>query len=189
MKIIKNTHPNALKLIVILKRFSWVVLCIFCVNSIQGCFFFDEEIKELRAKINTIKSKPAAEVPLPDRMKEFPKVVYVGEGKRDPFIALNFIRGDDRVVDKCKIDRPKELLEDFPLNSLSMVGSMDQGGRMWVFIRSADDGTVHKLAIGDHLGKNFGEITKITDTEMEILEKMDNPVRGCVKQKTVKTVQ
>lgn len=173
----------------ILKNFcnAKLLLVFFCVFLLQGCFIFDDEVNQARSKIEEIKSRSAENVTPPPKMKEFAALTYSGIGELDPFDPKRMIT--EIVHKKCDEKRKAELLEEYPLEAMSAVGTLYQGGQKWVLIQSPDDGTVHKLGVGDHLGKNFGEITKIGDTEIDILEKINVPFKGCVEMKTVLTIR
>ncbi len=66
-------------------------------------------------------------------------------------------------------NRRKEPLEEFPLDALKMVGTLTRGKETWAVIQ-APDGTVYRSKIGDHLGQNFGMVTKITDERIDLIE-------------------
>ncbi|MDH3369726.1 MAG: pilus assembly protein PilP, partial [Gammaproteobacteria bacterium] len=65
--------------------------------------------------------------------------------------------------------RRKEPLEDYPLDSLKMVGTLMRGKQAWAVIQ-APDGTVHRAQVGDHLGQNSGMIHKISDEKVDLIE-------------------
>ena len=50
-----------------------------------------------------------------------------------------------------------------------MVGILEQRGSVWGLIRDPD-GTIHTVKPGNYLGENFGEIIRITESQVEILE-------------------
>jgi type IV pilus assembly protein PilP len=65
--------------------------------------------------------------------------------------------------------RPKEALEEFPLDGLKMVGFISQENTGHAVIRSPD-GKLHRVKAGNYLGQNFGKITGISETEVKIKE-------------------
>jgi len=67
------------------------------------------------------------------------------------------------------LNRHKEVLESYPLESLSMVGSLQQNNVIFALIKSPD-GTLHRVKIGNHLGQNFGRINHISESEVKLLE-------------------
>ena len=68
-------------------------------------------------------------------------------------------------------NRRKEPLEEYPLDALKMVGTLTRGKRALAVIQ-APDGTVHQAIVGNHLGQNFGRITKISEDKIELIEKI-----------------
>lgn len=66
------------------------------------------------------------------------------------------------------LDRPKEELEEFPLENLKMVGYLQRGAG-YAIVRSPK-GSLHRVKIGNYMGLNFGQITSISDSEIKIKE-------------------
>lgn len=67
-----------------------------------------------------------------------------------------------------ELNRRKEPLEDYPLDSMTMVGSVSKQGRPHALLRV--DRLLYQVAVGDHIGQNFGRITAITETEVRLRE-------------------
>lgn len=67
------------------------------------------------------------------------------------------------------LNRHKEVLESYPLESLSMVGSLQRHDSIFALIKSPD-GTLHRVKIGNHLGQNFGKIDHISEAEVKLSE-------------------
>ena len=65
--------------------------------------------------------------------------------------------------------RPREELENFELDSLRMVGTVRQEGVVWALL-NAKDGTIHRVRVGNYLGKNYGKIVNILDNQIELVE-------------------
>lgn len=66
-------------------------------------------------------------------------------------------------------DRPKEFLEQFNIESLQMVGTIEQKGQLWALIDDGQ-GNVHYVKEGNYLGKNNGKIIATTPTHIQITE-------------------
>ena len=64
----------------------------------------------------------------------------------------------------AEINRRKEPLEAYPLDSMSMVGSVAKQGRPYALLRV--DNLLYQVKVGDYLGQNYGKITKITETDV-----------------------
>lgn len=67
------------------------------------------------------------------------------------------------------LKRRKELLESFPLESLKMVGSLQQNKATYALIR-APDNTLHRVRVGSYLGQDFGLITTVSESEIRLKE-------------------
>ena len=65
--------------------------------------------------------------------------------------------------------RRKEPLEKFPLESLKMVGSLEQDEKSFALIKDPDS-TLHRVKEGSYLGQNFGLISDISESEVNLKE-------------------
>lgn len=68
----------------------------------------------------------------------------------------------------AEINRRKEPLEAYPLDSMRMVGSVTKGGRPYALLRV--DNLLYQVKQGDYLGQNYGKITKISETDVSLRE-------------------
>lgn len=67
-----------------------------------------------------------------------------------------------------EVNRRKEPLEAFPLDSMAMVGSIARSGQPSALLRV--DNLLYQVKVGDYLGQNYGRITKIAETEIALRE-------------------
>ncbi|HUY04728.1 MAG TPA: pilus assembly protein PilP [Rhodocyclaceae bacterium] len=112
--------------------------------------------------------------PLPE-IKPFPVVSYDAGDALDPFKPFGNELEKKLNGGGLKPDfkRPKEPLESYPLESLKMVGVLQQGKVRQAVIRTGT--RVYLVKVGNHLGQNFGVITDITDHEVRIKELVQDP--------------
>lgn len=75
--------------------------------------------------------------------------------------AISSIKPDD--------SRAKEFLEQFTFDSLSMVGTLERGQGNWTLITDPEGG-VHRVAVGNFLGRSHGKIVEMTDTYVAVVE-------------------
>ena len=128
-----------------------------------------------------VKSRTSRNIePIP-QIKTFEPFVYEaknkdGNDRRDPFLPLLASRDQAAIAAagapgaiKPDLDRPKEPLEEFPLDSLRMVGTITMQQRAYALIK-APDAVVHRVSVGDHMGQNYGKITSISETEVVLME-------------------
>jgi len=66
-------------------------------------------------------------------------------------------------------NRPKEFLEQFTLDSLLMVGTLERDDINWTLIKDPEGG-VHRVKPGNHLGRSHGKIVGMTDTYVSVVE-------------------
>jgi type IV pilus assembly protein PilP len=66
-------------------------------------------------------------------------------------------------------NRRKEELESYALDSLRMVGTLEQEEQTWGLVKTSD-GTIHRVAPGNYLGQNDGRITQISEEKIELIE-------------------
>jgi type IV pilus assembly protein PilP len=110
-----------------------------------------------------------------DEPKKFVPFKYESDKAIDPFnsskiaqIAEDKKSGPKSGGLKPDFDRPKEVLESFPLENLKMVGMMKQKTLFFGIIKA--DANLHRVKVGNYMGQNFGIITGITETEITLKE-------------------
>jgi len=95
------------------------------------------------------------------------------ENRRDPFVPerRNVTTTAAPVVHGIVPDpsRPKEALERFPLDALTMVGTLAQGDTIRALIKTPDR-TLFQVSEGNYLGTDHGRITRITEDKIELTE-------------------
>ena len=147
---------------------SLFMACLYCL-TLSGCS--SDGLEDLREFVNTAYAdkKPKVE-PLPEiKMQE--TFIYNAANLTDPFASYNLMPQGLKSASGPRPDpnRRKEPLEDYPLDSLKMVGTLMRGKQAWAVIQ-APDGTVHRAQVGDHLGQNSGMINKITEEKVDLIE-------------------
>ncbi|NLF54375.1 MAG: pilus assembly protein PilP [Thauera phenolivorans] len=98
--------------------------------------------------------------PLPE-IKPFPVVDYGSAMLVEPFQAdrIEPERQAARGGLKPDLQRRREPLESFPLESLKMVGMLERGRASHALIQA--DAHIHQVRVGNHMGQNFGVVTAI----------------------------
>lgn len=117
-------------------------------------------------------AKPSVTPLLPP--KKFLPQPYDGSVGVDPFstqklsVAIKQEAAQPNSLLTAEINRRKEPLEAYPLDNMSMVGSLTRDGRRYALLRV--DSLLYQVKGGDYLGQNFGRITKISETEISLRE-------------------
>lgn len=108
--------------------------------------------------------------PLPE-MKPFPTIAYDSGNLVSPFDSKK-IEPEKKAASggglKPDMNRRREPLEAYPLESLRMVGSISKGTTTVAIVQA--DRTVHHVRSGNYLGQNFGVITNITEADLTLKE-------------------
>lgn len=151
---------------------------------VAGC---GQDMGDLEEYAMEVKSRTSRNIdPIP-QIKTFEPFAYEAADRRDPFQAL--LQSRDQALAAAAggggvrpdIERPKEPLEEFPLDSLRMVGTITMQKRAFALIK-APDTVVHRVSVGDHLGQNFGKITGISETEVVLMEIIPDGLGGYIQR-------
>ncbi|MBU0594478.1 MAG: pilus assembly protein PilP [Pseudomonadota bacterium] len=112
--------------------------------------------------------------PLPE-VKQYEPFPYVAFELPEPFKprklkASNNVGSGDGFPD---MNRRKEALESYELEKLKMVGSLQQNKVIYALIK-APDNSLHRVKVGNYMGVNFGKITSVNETEVQLLEVIED---------------
>lgn len=138
---------------------------------LAGCA---EDRSDLEEYVAETKSREGGDIePLPEFVP-YESFSYDRDDLRDPFIpAREFAEAEDEEDSDSDIapdpDRPREPLEQYPLDSLEMVGTLDRDGQTWGLVQDPD-GTVHRVLEGNYMGQNYGRIVAVRDDGIELIE-------------------
>jgi type IV pilus assembly protein PilP len=139
---------------------------------------------DLQQYIDEVKSRPGRRIdPLPP-IRPAPNFAYDAGTRRSPFIPdtpANIAAANPNAVDGPDPDRPREFLEQFPLDSLRMVGSLEMN-QLKSGLVQATDGLVHRVVVGNHLGQNYGRVVSISDSEIELVEIIPDGLGGYIQR-------
>lgn len=119
--------------------------------------------KDLRGRVD----------PLP-KVKDYEPVPYTAEGEIDPFRPDRIIVAQSGTATAAtgKLapdrDRPKEPLEAFPLESIQMVGTLEQKEAVFALVVAGQN--LYRVRKGNYMGQNFGVITAVNDGQIALRE-------------------
>ncbi|GAA4423392.1 pilus assembly protein PilP [Acidovorax lacteus] len=109
--------------------------------------------------------------------KQFKPQAYTAEDGLEPFNQLKLTQALKRESAQVatnaaliapEMNRRKEPLESYPLDAMSMVGSLDKAGSPTALLRV--DNLIYQVRVGNYLGPNYGKITRITETSIQLRE-------------------
>jgi type IV pilus assembly protein PilP len=113
--------------------------------------------------------------PLPEVLPYMP-LQYNADGTlSDPFKARKASNKSGSL--QPNTNRPKEALEAYPLESLKYVGSLSKNKLSYALIKTPDN-TIQQVKTGNYVGPNFGLVTKIDESAIEIKEIIQDDLTG-----------
>lgn len=148
-----------------------------------------EGYADLDAFMKKADSKPGGRIePLPE-MVVYESFEYSEAGSRSPFtppvekVDTNIQIAEDQSNIKPDLDRPKEVLEYFQLTQLRMVGTLQKqdSDTLWALI-SDNEGGVHRVKEGQHIGKNHGRVVGIQTDGISLIEIVPNGIGGWIER-------
>lgn len=119
----------------------------------------DGRHQDLHDFIGQVAKRPGRAItPIPD-FKPSESYVYPSKIKRrDPFAKKR--KRNTSAVDAPDLQRAKQPLEAFPLDGLHYVGHLQKSGTYWALIQAPNQ-ELHKITIGQYIGKNHGRVVEI----------------------------
>ncbi len=131
-----------------------------------------EEFQDLRDFVKNAGADMRGKIEPPPDVKPYEPFTYDNDANLpDPFKPRKQdARNANRTgMNQPNLNRPKEELEDYPLETLKMVGFLSQKDVGQAVIRSSE-GKIYRIKAGNYIGMNFGQVTSVTETEVKIKE-------------------
>ena len=160
---------------------SGLILLVACATLLAGCEGRQDDLSRYLAEV---KERPATPIPPIPPVRTYTPYEYEGLLGRDPF-RRSTSEGSEQTVQeggpskgpRPDLQRPREYLERFELDTLMMVGTFSKETSDWALIRDPD-GVVHRVAVGNYIGKNHGKVNRISNDEVELSEFIADGVGG-----------
>ena len=169
------------------KRFRLVGLAL-CSTLLVSCS--SSEFSDLEDFMSDTRAQPGGVMtPIPP-FKTYTAFSYSATTLRSPFDRPIEIREITQLqsVSTVKPDegRPKEFLEQFTFDSLAMVGTLSRAGVDWSLMKDPEGG-VHRVKLGNFLGRNHGKIVEMTGSYVAVIEIVSDGNDGWVERpRTIK---
>jgi len=171
----------------VLNRISRVGICLGAVLLLAACS--NSGVSDLEAFVGKVKAgNPGKVEPLPE-LKPFEKYIYSAylDEIKDPFITWETINPK---VDKSRKssgeegsgifpdgERVRETLESYPLETLTMMGTLEYSNANWGLIK-APDGIIYRVKSGNYIGQNHGKISTVSDENIVLVEIVSDGLGG-----------
>ncbi|MGI9307632.1 MAG: pilus assembly protein PilP [Gammaproteobacteria bacterium] len=135
--------------------------------------------EELLAYIDEVKGRPGGRIEALPQIKPYESFQYEAEELRSPFLPD---RPDAPTTTSRPLEaRSKEYLEQFPLDTLDMVGTLDRQGRTYGLVKT-QDGMVHRVMAGNYIGQNDGRIIAVNTAVIQLEELVPDGIGGFYKR-------
>jgi type IV pilus assembly protein PilP len=146
--------------------------------TVAGC---GGDMDDLLAYVDEVKARRGGRIePLP-QIKPYETFTYRADNLRSPFLPDSPAASASTTGPRPDTRRSKEFLEQFPLDTLSMVGTLAREGRTYGLLQT-QDGLVHRVLPGNYVGQNDGRIVAVNDAEIEVLELVPDGIGGFFKR-------
>lgn len=164
-----------------MKKIIYLLPLMFLVGCSSGA-----DTSDLRAFVDSTLSKPRGRIePIP-LFKPYEFFSYSAAGLRSPFELPVLENAEIALQESSNVrpdpDRIKEHLEQFPLGSLAMVGTIKgKDNVLWVLVRDGNGGVV-RVKEGYYMGQSHGRITTVTEQRINLIEIVPNGVGGWIER-------
>jgi type IV pilus assembly protein PilP len=143
-------------------------LLIACL-AVLGCS--GEQYGDLREFVKNSDKLPHGRIPPLPEVKPYEPYTYAAFDLIDPFKPRKIEppKGTSGGGLAPDLNRRREPLEAYPLESLRMVGTLEQKKQMFALVR-APDNTLFRVKSGNYVGQNFGRIVAISESSVKLKE-------------------
>lgn len=166
-------------------------LCVLSLLAVlQGCGNPHEELQAWMDQQRR-EAKPRVTPLVPPR--KFDPQPYLGVQAQDPFstqklqVALKRESQQSSSLLAAEMKRRREPLEAYPLDALTMVGSVTRKGAPTALIKA--DNLLYQIKVGEYIGQNYGRVTRITETEVTLREIVQDTIGEWIERTSTLTLQ
>ena len=164
-------------------KLAWLIPLVLLAGCAQ------DEFADLRAFMAQAGSGGQQALdPLPP-VKPAEVIDYLPGDTPDPFKPRNLKPSKGGGAFQPDLTRPKDMLEAYPLDDLSMVGTIVRDGQISALIKVKSRGTLHRIKKGEHMGQNFGLVIAITESNIELRETVQDGVGDWTETKATMALQ
>ena len=164
----------------------WIAKLIRCASLLAIALLLtacSNNMDDLHAYMDEVMTRPAEPIDPVPPVKTYTPYDYEGQTGRDPFIRSTN-EGSDAddssstyTGPRPDLERPREYLERYELDTLGMVGTFAREEDEWALVRDPE-GVVHRVAVGNYVGRNHGRVTGVQESEMSLTEFISDGLGG-----------
>jgi type IV pilus assembly protein PilP len=155
-----------------LSRTARTTLTIVLLSGLAGCG--DSGVHEVKQWMDDVRRQTRISIPKLSAPKKFTPFIYGGKDSIDPYnpskLAIAFAKMQSNSPNALKpdLERRREALEAYPLDTIRMVGTLQKPGLNYALLQA--DKSIFQAKVGNYVGQNLGMITNITETAVELKE-------------------
>lgn len=147
------------------------LVVVFLPLTLLACS--NPDMSDLKEYVAEVKARPPGGVSPAPQLVEAETYLYVPGERRDPFRAGADEQAQEEEVVESGLspdfNRAREELESYSLDSLRMVGTLEQEGEVWGLVKTSE-GTIHRVSNGNYMGQNHGRIIEIAEDRIKLVE-------------------
>jgi type IV pilus assembly protein PilP len=151
--------------------------------ALSGCA--DQRMDDLERYVNEVLQRKGSKIQELPPLEPYEVYTYASAKERDPFEP--FYKPEETATQatataaasgpRPDTSRNREELEQYALDSLRMMGTLELNDGLWGIVRSPD-GTIHRVKLGNYMGRNHGKIVAIAEDRIELNEIIPNGQNG-----------
>lgn len=136
-------------------------------------------------------AKPRVPPLLPPR--KFDPQPYMALSAVEPFsnqklvVAIKQENREPNSLLAAELNRRRDPLESYPLDAISMVGSVLRDGRSYALMKV--DNLLYQVHVGEYIGQNYGKVQRISETEVTLREVVQDAIGEWVERTSTLQLQ
>lgn len=146
----------------------------------------------LQDEVSAIVNRPPGAIEPPPEFVTYEAFTYSAAGLRSPFdppLDANALRASQQSQEVAPDpNRTPEILENFNIGNLVMVGTLQRSGQRWALIRD-ETGNVTRAGVGNYLGRNHGRIVAVGERQIDVVEIVPTGDGGWIERPQTLTLQ
>jgi type IV pilus assembly protein PilP len=159
--------------------------------ALVGCA---QDMSGLRNDVAEVLARPGGRLEQPPPPKPYEEFIYEASELRSPFAQE--IRSEVPALGEGEADtggiRPpanhnRQALEEFPLDSLRMVGTVDKDGTLFALVTNSD-GEIFRIRPGNYMGLNYGRIIQIDEATITLMEIVPDGLGGWMEREATVSI-
>jgi type IV pilus assembly protein PilP len=148
----------------------------------------------LRSDVAAVLARPGGRLEQPPPPKPYEEFIYEAGELRSPFaqeiqssVTADLAEGEDSGGIRPPANHNRQALEEFPLDSLRMVGTVDREGTLFALITNSE-GEIFKVQPGNYMGLNYGRIIQVDEATITMMEIVPDGLGGWMEREATVSI-